>query len=406
MFRLVGPVEFARAAVARLTLGMTPFERVSWFSWSACMLVMSVIVALRPSRGITHVYRVAAYHWWAGEPIYSEGVHGFLYLPSSAVLFSPFAFMPFHLGGMAWRWTAFVLLTWAVCRLTKLALPDQFWRSTLCLILLAAIPASTVNLVRAQSEVIMVALMIHAAVDIGRFRWWRATIALSLAVGIKPLALVMLLLVAVVVPQMRWRLALGMVFVLLLPFVNPDPFYVMSQYQAMAHKLMVAVAPGPGRWNELTALLRHFQLDPSEQTMTVARLIGAAGTLGLATLAMRRHGQARGSIILLALAVCYQLLFNPRTEDGSYLNLAMLAGMFAGISWYVENRRWPACGLIILCLGLGTHMYGDWIYRPTDLWLKPLLGVVFALYLVHRIFDVDTESRGCVGLSPAMVPST
>ena len=367
---------------------MTPFERLAWGAWGVCMLIMSVIVALRPARSITHVYRDASYHWWAGEPIYSGNVHGFLYFPSSAVLFSPFAFLPYPVGSMAWRWLAFALFTWAMWRLARLALPLRFWRSTLCLILLFIIPSSTVNLVRAQSEVIMVALMIHAAVDLGRGQWWRSTLALCLAVAIKPLALVMLLMAAATVPAMRGRLALGMVGVALLPFVHPDWSYVVSQYEALAHQMVVAVDPGPGRWNELTALLTRFHLELSEDSMTLVRLIGAGGTLALALAARRWHGPVLGSVILLALAVSYQLLFNPRTEEGSYLNLAALAALFAGIAWYVEGRVWVALGLLALCVGLGTHMYGDWIYRPTDLWLKPLLGLVFVCYLVHRILTL------------------
>lgn len=370
---------------------MTPFERVAWSAWGVCMAIMSIIVVFRPSRSITHVYRDASWHFWSGEPLYNGAVHGFLYLPSSAVLFSPFAYLPHPIGGMAWRWLAFVLFTWAVWRLARLALPARFWRSTLCLILLFIIPSSTVNLVRAQSEVIMVALMIHAAVDLGRGQWWRSTLALGLAVAIKPLALVMLLLAAAIVPQMRWRLGLALVAVGALPFLNPDWGYVVAQYQALIHQMAVASDPGQGRWNELTALLTHFQIDVPKDAMTLVRVGCAGGTLALALVARRWHGQVFGAVILLALAVCYQLLFNPRTEEGSYLNLAAMAALFAGMAWYVEGRRWVAYALLALCVGLGTHMYGDWIYRPTDMWLKPLLGLVFLCYLVHRI--LTTEPR-------------
>ena len=368
---------------ARLA-GFSRFERLAWSAWGLCILAISVIVAFKPQRDITHVYRDASFHWWASLPLYSDGIHGFLYLPSSALLFSPIAYFPWGAGGMVWRWLSFVLITWAVWRLTRLALPERFWGSVIGLVLLAAIPASTVNLVRAQSEVIMAALMIHAAVDLGRQRWSWAALSLCLAVALKPLALVMLLLAAAVMPPLRLRAALGLALVLLLPFLHPDPGYVADQYAAMVHKLLVAVEPGSGRWNELGALLAQLHLRPSESVMTGVRLIAGGGALALAWLALRRHGPVQGAVYLLALAVCYQLLFNPRTEEGSYFNLAILAGLFAGLAWYVDRRPWVARALIALCLGLGTHMYGDWIYRPTDLWLKPLLALVFAAFLVHR----------------------
>jgi len=46
----------------------------------------------------------------------------------------------------------------------------------------------------------------------------------------------------------------------------------------------------------------------------------------------------------------------------------------AGAAWF---------GAIILAMG--TQAYGEWIYRPTDVWLKPLLALFFAVWLVGGI---------------------
>jgi hypothetical protein len=52
----------------------------------------------------------------------------------------------------------------------------------------------------------------------------------------------------------------------------------------------------------------------------------------------------------------------------------------------VRGQRATAALLALLALGLGTQAYGNWIYRPTDVWLKPLLGLVYFGYLAHRIY--------------------
>jgi hypothetical protein len=51
----------------------------------------------------------------------------------------------------------------------------------------------------------------------------------------------------------------------------------------------------------------------------------------------------------------------------------------------VREQPVAAVSLALLVLGLGTQAYGNWIYRSTDVWLKPLLGLVYFAYLAHRV---------------------
>jgi len=363
------------------------FETIAWSLWAIFIGAMSLIVAFRPQRGITHIYRDATINWWSGLDLYQTGYHGFLYFPSSAVLYSPFALLPPQLGGMAWRWLSVALLTWALCRLAHLALPEAGARRAIALTLLLLIPSAAINVVRAQSEIIMFALMALAVAELAQERWTRSALWLTLAVAIKPLALVMGGLVLLLVPALRWRLLLGLALMLALPLVGSDPAYVLAQYQALGDKLLVAAAPpADGRWNELNHLLEHFGFYLAPESLTWTRLAGAVATLGLCTIGVARFGwRGQGAWLLLAWPTCYLLLFNPRTEEGSYLNLALLGGLYAALVWQSEGRRRLAWALGVLCLGLGTQLYGDWLYRPTDLWLKPLLCVVFMGFLSARV---------------------
>ena len=80
----------------------------------------------------------------------------------------------------------------------------------------------------------------------------------------------------------------------------------------------------------------------------------------------------------------YLVVFNPRAELGSYIDFAALVGLSAASAW-MRGQRATAVLLALLMLGLGTQAYGNWIYRPTDVWLKPLLGLVFFAFLAHPI---------------------
>jgi alpha-1,2-mannosyltransferase len=172
--------------------------------------------------------------------------------------------------------------------------------------------------------------------------------------------------------------------VLAVPFLHSDPGYVLAQDRAMIDTLLTAAQPGVTRFNDVAMMLHRFGTDLPATAMLAIRLVAAALTLWLALVAVRTMPHAKGAIIVLALAVTYLVLFNPRTELGSYMNLAALIGLFAVTAW-VRGQRATAVMLAALVLGLGTQAYGNWIYRPTDVWLKPLLGLVFFAFLAHRI---------------------
>ena len=85
------------------------------------------------------------------------------------------------------------------------------------------------------------------------------------------------------------------------------------------------------------------------------------------------------------------LTLNPRTELGSHVGLAGVIGVFMLCDGIVRWQERVWFGAIILAMG--TQAYGEWIYRPTDVWLKPLLALVFAVWLVGGILWPRSGSR-------------
>ncbi|WP_448189811.1 glycosyltransferase family 87 protein [Azospirillum sp. sgz301742] len=340
--------------------------------WGLFAVVIGVLAVVKPGRPITHIYRDAALDWWSGVPVYTGGIHGFLYFPSSAVLYGPFAALPLGLCDQIWRLLLVAVFSAAIARTAALLRRDAaHW--TAAWVLALAIPTASINLLRGQWELMMVSIILHAAIDIARGDERRGGWLLALAVALKPLALVPALLFGAVRPGVRGTLLFGLVAAAAVPFLHPDPAYVAGQYVAMVAKLTTAAAPDSGSWFDLTTLLASAGVRPSYPAMTHLRIAAALATLAVAFTATQRLDRPTATLVTVMLAVFYLVLFNPRTEEGSYLNVAALAALAA----FAEHRRQPTGALWVVLgavvFGLGMHFYGDWIYRPTRPWLKQAL---------------------------------
>jgi hypothetical protein len=357
---------------------------LAWTAWSILLIAVSTLVVRSPIRSIFDAYRDAVHHWWAGEPLYNAGdPRGFVYLTSSTLLFTPFVLLGAPLDDLLWRVCSVALFLAGVWQLVRLLMPERA-PLAMAVIMLLVLPAAGVNVQRGQAEMAMAGMMFPGAADAARQRWWRGAALLCLSFALKPLALVLILLYAALYRPLRIPLAVGVLIVLALPFLHSDPRYVLAQDRAMIDTLLFAVQPGITRFNDIAMMLHRFGIDPPMSVMLALRIAAAALTLWLALAAVRSMPHAEGAITVLALAVTYLVVFNPRTELGSYMNLAALAGVSAVSAW-VREQRAAAMLLALLVLGLGTQTYGDWIYRATDVWLKPLLGLVYFAFLARRI---------------------
>jgi hypothetical protein len=337
-----------------------------------------------PIRSIFDAYRDGVHRWWAGEPLYDvNDPRGFVYLTSSPLLFTPFVRLGAPYDDLLWRLCSVALFIAGIWRLLRIIVPERA-PLAMAVIMLLILPAAGVNVQRGQAEIAMAGMMFPGAADAAQRRWWRGAALLCLGFALKPLALVPILLYGALFPPLRVPLAIGVLMVLAAPFVGSDPGYVLAQDRAMIDTLLFAAQPGITRFNDIAMMLHRFGIDLPRAAMLAVRIGAAALTLWLALIAVRRMRHEEAVVTVLALAVTYLVVFNPRTELGSYMNLAALAGLSAASAWMREQRA-TAVLLALLVLGLGTQSYGNWIYRPTDVWLKPLLGLVYFAFLARRI---------------------
>lgn len=369
------------------------------------VVVVTVLVALQPGRRtVTPTYHLASRNWWAGRELYHGGTWGYLYPPQFAILFTPFAAAPSPLGDVLWRWVNLGLFISGLARLARL--PGGEGRPPLlALITVLSIPACLSSARSGQVNMTEAGLLIHAAVDIARAQWWRASVLLAVAVFLKPVGLAMALLAAAVWGKLRPRFALAALALLVLPFAAGSAPYVIQQYQALFWKWSLSVTPSDP-FCDLGGLLTKLSIALPERVLMAVRACAALAMLGLAAASSRRRptdpredGSAhrlRTALLVLALGVTYATVFNPRTETNGYVMLAPAVAVFAGLVWQVPGERRAFWLLVVIALGLGADNYP--FYRQTDFWLKPLLGLLFFAYLARRTLGsaqaVPSEGAG------------
>ncbi len=351
---------------------------VLWLLFLAIMVGWAIAASHRP---ITYIYWNAARDWWMSKPVYgTEGIHGFIYFPSSVFLFGPFSLLPVVVADHIWRLLSATGLAWGMVRLVRaMGAPDGDRVAQVALVL--AIPTLSINVLRSQWELTMFAVLLHALADLLQGRDFRSGLLFALGVAIKPLALIPGLLLCCLRPRAMPTFLLGMLGVVFLPFLHPDPGFVADQYASMLPKLFRAANPEDTPWFDLVNLFRAFAFYPSYATMTSARVISGLTVLGIGFWALRRFDQKTALFVSFYLVIIYLALFNPRTEEGTYANIALLLGVFAGLELRLTGSKIWFFGLICLIVALCTHFAPGWVYRPSKYWIKQAVTLASLGYI-------------------------
>jgi len=375
-------------------------DRIGWLAWGLYLLVVCYLVGRWPEvRNITHHYRDASLHWWASEDLYTaHNMDGFLYLPQSAVLFTPFGFLPITLGELLWRLTSLGALAWGVWRLAKIVEGNRSERVFLLMTFLA-VPASLSSARSGQFNMIMGALMIHASVDLILRNWSRSAFWLCLAVGLKPLAIVLFLLCGALQKELRVRLLVGACVLVAIGFLHANMDYVLRQWQLCWGMLTVASGDPENKFCDLGGLLRTLGYKPSQELLLSFSALFSIVTLGLCySLYRRKRDQIFIGLTMLGLASAYLMIFNPRNETNSYVILSPVMAAFCIKLWLEDRRPRLAVVFAILTFLLGSDSIPRPVYQWTNLWLKVLIAMFFMGFLAIEIYRKPTSVKmGQVG---------
>jgi hypothetical protein len=267
----------------------------AWAGWSVLMAVVSAFVMFGPKRSVTPAYFDAAAQWMGGGALYGDDGGGFLYLPQAAIVFIPFKSWPFF-GDVLWRYFTVGVFAWGLYRLSLLAQPTSP-RPVFGLATLVTIPLAWCSAQNGQATLPLAGLSMIAIAEITSRRWWRAAACLAVAITLKPLALVMILLSALLYRPLIGRLLVCLAVAALVPFLTQRPDYVLSQYIDFRRMLSLAsIESNLHPYAQLFGMLRVIGVTVSESGQTLARGLFALATLVVCWQYRGRFSPARWSL--------------------------------------------------------------------------------------------------------------
>ena len=289
------------------------------------------------------IFRASFWHLVHGQDLYAwylaEYWDLFKYTPTCALLFAPFALLPYAAGLIAWN----VLNAMALCVAMLWLLPARAALAALLICVLEAVGAVQ----NAQSNALVAALIICSVLALERDRVAAGAAAVFAGASIKlfPLSSGLFGLVA---PQ-RWRhvawcVVMGVVFAAL-PLLVTSPSQLIAQYQSwLTVQEHDATLVGRAWIGGLVELLLGRAIPHGP-----VQVAGVLVTVVMAWLARDRWSDAVVRHLLLASLLVFSVVFNHMAESPSFV----IAYAGVGIWWAsLPRERWrDAAVLLIVLLG-------------------------------------------------------
>lgn len=380
--------------------GETWQKRQAIAIWAGLIAVMVGLALAGDKHRVNEHYFRAATSWLSGEDFYTDDGRGFLYAPTSVVLYIPFVIFPEPLSDALWRLVAIGTFATGVWRVTGLSNSPrrshgQAWAALLSLLVGVAACRN------GQATVPMAGAMLHAAACIARQRWNGAAFWLVLALVLKPIAVPFVMLAAVLHRPLWSRTAVGFVLAALLPFACQTPEYVVDQYRQFGRMLAVAYDLGDhDAWAQGFAALRIWGLDTPRPVQTLVRLTTAAGALVLLWKLSAKLSRPKFVMALYTVATIWTMLFNPRTENNTYMMMGPILGwLAAGIDRdRLPRWQWHLAFVLLCTVGIGASYELSKLLAPGKpfVWLAPLATSVLAIYVAvsRATYPLDTAFTG------------
>lgn len=328
--------------------------------------------AARPS-GNFEIFRTASRHLVSGIDLYAkypdEHSDRFKYSPTFALLFAPFAWMPWPLALFLWSTLNALVLFVAVER----ALPGRAGLLAMLCLLLEVLR----GMQNAQSNALVAGLVILAFAALERANAWRAAAAVVFGACVKIFPLAAL---TFAIPRRlalrtgAWALGVGAGLVLL-PLLITSPATLAAQYGWWRG---VESSDAQQRWFSVMELV-HRWTGASWPNWPVQ----LAGTLVLvAPLALRRDrwDDARFRFLYLCSVLLYMVLFNHQAERASYL-IAFVGATL----WYAGSarERWQSWmyGIAFVTIPLMSTLVPSALFRTPTATLYRLAIPALAVWL-------------------------
>jgi Glycosyltransferase family 87 len=246
----------------------------------------------------------------------------FKYSPSFALLFAPFAVLPFVLGLFFWN----ALNALAIFFSLRILLPREQWATAQILIALPALR----SLQSSQSNALVAALIIVAFVCLERGSLWRGGLAIAVGTIIKIFPAVAIIFALPTKDRVRaiTVTVLCVVVLIALPLLVIPPSALAAQYQSWAAlERREAILVG----SSAMGLLRDAGII---WPVWALQLAGFAIVLGVLLLRQRDWSDRNLRMKFLGFVLLFCVVFNHRAERQSAV--IAVVGM---VIWYLASPR-------------------------------------------------------------------
>ncbi|QQE12235.1 DUF2029 domain-containing protein [Planctomycetota bacterium] len=365
----------------------------TWIMWGVVILgIVGVSAASGFEHTVTGAYARGSVRWLLGMDLYSEGMHGFLYLPHAAIFYSPFAVMPAWLGEPLWRVLMIGSFAYGIYALAG-ELEKRYVANLFTVSSLVALPMVLDSARNGQMTLLLTGLMLLATRDLLRKEYGFMTVWLVLGFALKPLIVVMFMLIGGVYARTMLRLAIGLVVMFVLPMLMASPSYVLAQYVGFIGKSSVATDPYEllySRFCDVFGMLRAWGMPVNGELQTLVRIFVALAVWGVCYCGRRMWGHHLGACLILTFSICYLMLFNPRTEINTYSMLSVVLGIYVG--WAIILNKQTIIGGCLIAFAVMIAFSYEVVHQLTpgrEYWLPPLLTCVFTGYVLFlMVFDI------------------
>lgn len=374
--------------------------------WVILTAVITVKAAVLPNhRSVYPAFTAGTRDFLAGR--HEHGREGFLYGPTFATLFSPFAILPDSLGAMLWNWFNVAIMLYALLRFYREVLAVRWPQFSLGQFLSLTAIGAAGSLWSAQSNAAIISLILLAGVEIVNRRFWRAALFLAIPVHIKvwPIAAGMLL-VALRPKALALRYVVCLAALAALPLVLVSPAY-LAEYYGMWGDTIVTRQIEPRHWGGIGGGYRdgwtlwENLVGPVNKRVYSLVQLSAAALIFAWCMAMRYIKKDERFLVVGAISLwaAWQMLLGPGSER---LTLAILAPVTAWtvlISFQQRQTRWLAsiaCALILI------FSFGELerLFERFAPWAQAMLPLGILLLGVNIVWPHELISR-VIGTRPA-----
>lgn len=368
--------------------------------WAVLIAVILIRALVNPQRGtVFPIFHTAGGRWLRGENLYSGGTD-YLYSPLVAAFFSPFALLPLWLATLIWR--AGVIATYLHVVRTWLRdgtsrIPAQNHAAVFLILL----PLSIGSINNAQSNPVVIALIMFALMASRASRWVIAALCIAVVTYLKIYPLAAGLLLVVLFPkQFTWRLGAALLALGALSFVLQRPAYVLEQYQNWAATRSVDERHYDvmNRPRDLWTLLYACGIELNLRLYFFIQILGGAAIAVLCLFGRRKQwSNDRLLTLIFTLVPCWMLLLGPATESATYIVLAPVISLAAVEAFSRPFPHWMrSLVTTALAILIGGAAFIAWAGRRRDLWsmsIQQIGTVIFCVFALAWLFKDSLWNR-------------